>query len=246
MIPYDIILITFNRLSFTKKTFDSIVNRTNTPYRLIVVDNNSDDGTRSFLQEKKGEGLIDELILMDENVGLENALQRGLQEVKSKFFVTVDNDCIAPDLSPCWLKQATNVMEFHKQYAAVSLRPQVLIGVGPIFDKHNNKAIIENNVCGGSYRVMRKDAVNKVGGWTDKFENDGRGNEEHDICSKLRSAGFLVGYFNNIWTYHMFGEEGTWGYDKKSNYKMGRYLERSPEDQEYDEKTNEPKIHSNE
>ena len=246
MTPYDIILVTYNRLEFTKKTLDSIINHTKIPYRLIVIDNNSSDGTRGFLQERKDEGLVDKLILMDKNVGLENALQRGFQEVKSKFFVTVDNDCIAPNLQPCWLKQTTNLMDFYPSYGAVSLRPQVLIGVGSIFDKTNEKAIIENNVCGGSYRVMRTEAVKKVGGWTDKFENDGRGNEEHDICSKLKGAGFMVGYFNNVWTYHMFGDDGTWGYGKDSNYKMGRHLERSPEDQEYNPKTNEPKIHSNE
>lgn len=246
MLPYDIVLVTYNRLGFTKRTFNSIVERTKIPYRLIVVDNNSDDGTRDFLQEKKDSGEIDKLILLDSNIGLERALQRGLRDVKSKFFVTVDNDCIAPNLDPCWLKRATNIMEFFPNYAAVSLRPQVLIGVGAIFDKLNERPIVENNVCGGSYRVMRRDIVKKVGGWTDKFENDGRGNEEHDICSKLKQAGYKVGYFNNIWTYHLFGEDGTWGYDKKSNYKMGRHLERSPEDQEYDPDTCEPKIHSNE
>ena len=242
----DIILVTYNRLEFTKQVIESIIERTKSSYRLIVVDNASEDGSREYLMDLHTKDDIDVYIQNDENEGLEQALQRGLQEVKSKYFVTVDNDCIAPELNPCWLKQVTNVMDFFPDFGAVALRPQVLIGVGPIFDKTGEKTIVENNVCGGSYRVMRTDLIKKIGGWTKKFENDGRGNEEHDICSKIKQAGFKVGYFNDVWTYHMFGEEGTWGYEKASNYKMGRHLENSPKDQEYNLKTCEPLIHSNE
>ncbi len=239
-------MVTYNRLNFTKKVIQSIVSGTKNPYRLIVVDNGSSDGTKEYLKALDVLKTIDTLLLSPKNLGLEEALNQGLAYVKSKIFVTVDNDCIAPQLNPCWLKQTTNVMEFFPTFGAVALRPQVLIGVGAIFSKDRDKTIIENNVCGGSYRLMRTDLIKKIGGWTKKFENDGRGNEEHDICSKIKQAGFKVGYFNNVWTYHMFGKEGTWGYEKDSEYKMGRHLDNSPQDQEYDLKTCEPKIHSNE
>jgi len=143
-----------------------------------------------------------------------------------------------------WLRQMMTLMDTHPEYAAVSLRPQVLIGVGPIFKGEG--PIIENNVCGGSYRIMRKSAVDDVGGWTPKFENNGRGNEEHDICSRLRAKGYKVGYAKDLWTYHLFGKEGTWGYDKNSDYKMGRYMDHSPSDSDHNPITCEPRIHSNE
>ena len=44
----------------------------------------------------------------------------------------------------------------------------------------------------------------------------------------------------------MFGEEGTWGYDKNSDYRMGRKIDSSPHDVEYDPLTCEPKIKNNE
>lgn len=242
MKPIDIILVTFNRLEFTKKTLKSIQERTKIPYNLIVVDNNSTDGTRDFLISTEKD--YKKVVLLDENIGLEMALNEGFKYVESDIFVTTDNDCIAPMLEPCWLRRQATLMDFYKDFGAISLRPQVLIGVGPIFN--SDKLVVENNVAGGSYRMMRKQLVKHIGGWTKKFENDGRGNEEHDISSKIRQAGFKVGYAKHIWCYHMFGEEGTWGYSKDSNYKMGRYLDRSPEDQEYDLLTCEPKIHSNE
>jgi len=241
----DILLVTYNRIEFTKQTINSILERTVYPYRLIVVDNDSTDGTKEYLKKLKFKGDISVLILNDKNIGLEKALNKGFQIVRSTpYFITVDNDCIAPELEPCWLSRMVELMDRHEMYAAVSLRPQVLVGVGSIFK--SDKEIVENNVCGGSYRIMCTNRVRLVGSWTDKFEKDGRGNEEHDICGKLRAKNWKVGYTRSLWTYHLFGDEGTWGYNKKSNYKMGRVLERSPEDQEYDPKTCEPKIKSNE
>lgn len=235
-------MVTYNRLNLTEKSLDSIWFRTESPYRLIVIDNDSTDGTREYLRQKYLNKHIDELVQFNKNVGLENALKTGTTLVLSDLFVTTDNDCIAPDLTPDWLSQLIALMEKYPDYAAIALRPQVLIGVGNIFK--TDKEVVENNVVGGSYRIMRKSAVQAVGGWTDKFENDGRGKEEWDICGKLRKAGWKVGYAKDIWTYHQWGSE-KWGYDNLENYRMGRVMEKAPQDTPYNKKTCEPLIKSN-
>lgn len=241
----DIIMVTYNRLSFTKQSLGSILNRTDNPHRVIVVDNGSNPDTVAYLKSLHYRKGVGPLILNEENEGLERALNKGFGIIKSEpYFITVDNDCIAPRLTPCWLTQLVELMEKYKDYAAIALRPQILVGVGPIFRAEDE--VVENNVVGGSFRIMRTEAVSAVGGWTDKFEKDGRGNEEHDICGKMRSNGWKVGYARNLWTYHLFGDEGTWGYEKDSNYKMGRVLEHSPEDVPYHNLTCEPKIKFNE
>jgi len=239
----DIIVVTYNRLEFTKKTLESIFSRTKLPYRLIVIDNASTDGTREFLNKLGNEGKIDQVIFNDKNVGLENAWNQGLELVESPLFVTTDNDCIAPDLDPCWLERLVDLMNNHIEFAAIALRPQVLIGVGNIFSE--DVEVVENNVCGGSYRIMDLDRVKEVGGWTDKFENNGRGNEEHDVCGKLRNNGYKVGYAKEIFTYHQFGEDN-WGYDESIDAAAGRSLKTAPKDQDYNPKTCEPKVRSNE
>ena len=58
----DIVLVTYNRLAFTKQTLKSILDRTKFPFRLIVVDNASTDGSGSFLLTEKAKGNIDELV----------------------------------------------------------------------------------------------------------------------------------------------------------------------------------------
>jgi len=243
MKPIDIIMTTYNRLALTKQSLYSIIRRTKTPYWLTVIDNFSTDGTREFLQVEKLNGHINTLVLNESNLGLAVALQQGYLLSDSRYFVTVDNDCIAPDLDPDWLSQLVTLMDKNFVYGAIALRPQVLIGVGQIFK--TDKEIVDNNVVGGSYRIMRRKAVETVDGWTDRFENDGRGKEEWDICTKLRNAGYKVGYTRNLWTYHQWGSD-KWGYDELENYKMGRVMEHAPKDVEYNHKTCEPLIKCNE
>ena len=234
-------MVTYNRLRFTQKSLNSIIKRTNFPYRLIVIDNHSTDGTVEYLRDKKE---IDVLHLNLENEGLEKALQFCLKEsVESSYFVTTDNDCIAPLLTPCWLEQLYTLIKKYPKYAAIALRPQILVGVGKIFN--TDKEVVENNVVGGSFRIFNTKAVKQVGGWSNQFVNNGRGNEEWNICTKLRKAGYKVGYTKNLWTYHIFGEKN-WGYPQSINAASSRSIKTPPKDIEYNPITCEPKIKHNE
>jgi len=236
----DIVLVTYNRIEFTKKTISSIIEKTILPYRLIVVDNNSTDGTREFLIDLKKREKIGQLILNPKNYGLGKALNQGFEFVKSDKFVTVDNDCIACNN---WLDRMLFLMKCFPKFKAIACRPQVLVGVGEIFKTHI--LVVENNVCGGSYRLMDRGVVDSVGGWDENFDNFGRGNEEHDICGKIRSLGHKVGYAKNVWCYHLFGEKN-WGYDKSIDAAKGRTLNESPKDVDYNPETCEPKQKCNE
>lgn len=238
----DILITTYYRLDFTKKVIEAIISRTDPYYRFIIVDNGSQDGTRDYLQEMQAKypAYFKRVILLPENVGLQRAKNLGMEYVDTKYFVNTDNDCIPPGLSPCWLQQLEKLMDTHPEFAAISLRPQVLVGVGPIF--RDAKEVVENNVAGGSFRIMRTEAVKAVGGWLDDFENR---QEEWNICTKLRKAGHKVGYAKELFCYHMFGN-GNWGYPKDVKHYHNPSSEIYAKDEEVDELTNEPRIRKNE
>jgi len=40
----------------------------------------------------------------------------------------------------------------------------------------------------------------------------GRGSEEKYIGEKIRAAGYKTGFATNIRCYHLFGDDGNWGY----------------------------------
>ena len=57
------ILITYNRLDYTKKTLRTLLDTIEVPHYVIAVDNNSDDGTQEYLKSLVKRNRIDEVIL---------------------------------------------------------------------------------------------------------------------------------------------------------------------------------------
>lgn len=93
-----IVLLTYNRLEYTKKTlknlWDSISD--NADYFLVVADNASTDGTREYLRVLKKRGRINLLILNPENYYPGKACnigwEKGLEIYDATHLMRLDND----------------------------------------------------------------------------------------------------------------------------------------------------------
>lgn len=239
----DILMTTYFRKDFTKKVIDHIIERTKIPFQFIIVDNGSQDGTREMLEDyqKLYPSLFKKVVYLNSNMGLQAAKNIGMDFVESKYFVNTDNDCLCPQLEPDWLAQMIRLMDENPEYAAISMRPQILVGVGPIFV--GAREVVENNVAGGSFRLMKADLVRQVGQWKDSFENR---NEEWHICNALRAAGYKVGYARDIFCYHMFGPNENWGYQEGVDHYHNPASKVHARDEEYDPITCVPIIKHNE
>lgn len=208
-------------------TLESIIERTHTPYRLIVVDNGSEKKMQDMLKEYHKRGLIHTLVLADKNWGLEHAKNTGLRFVRSKpYFVNTDNDLLieGPQGGSDWLSKLVNIMDNHPEYGAVACRPQVQLGLMDIYhDEVKEDEVIKHTTeddqigfyyggegpCGGSFRIMRTEPTKKIG-WRDDDPSKSR-SEEWRICQGLNKEGYKVGFAKHIRCYHLFGE-GNWGY----------------------------------
>jgi hypothetical protein len=159
--PIDIILITYQRLNFLKKTIDAIDKRTFYPFRIIVVDNASTDGTKDYLKEMKKIGKIGEHIFLPTNIGQPMALNEGFKFVTSEYFVTTQDDCLPPDLRPCWLER---LLHLYKKYepdvGAICMRIQ---RTRRLDWKETDDIIINRKSMPSVYRMARKDDMAKVG-----------------------------------------------------------------------------------
>lgn len=129
-----ILLITWNALEYTKLCLESILNYTNYPYQLIIVDNGSTDGTQDYLRSVEAS-----LILNDCNLGYSFAIQQAYEFVETEFVCTLNNDVV---VSPAWLK---TLVETYEKYPLVKQ-------IGPLrpapFFKHpyfggSSKAVLE-------------------------------------------------------------------------------------------------------
>jgi glycosyltransferase involved in cell wall biosynthesis len=205
----DLVMVTYNRMEFTQKTLKYLAERTRTPLRIIVVDNNSDDGSQDMLYEMKKNGLIHHLLLLEENYGIHMAKNYGLALVRSHpYYIDTDNDLLCPDLEPDWIERLTSLMVRYPEFGAISCRPQVLVGRdGSEFDVEGE--VVEFSHTGAHLRIMNTEKVRGVEGW-DKTWNAKRNNEDGYIAGKLQEIGLKVGYAKDVRCWHIFGEN--WGY----------------------------------
>jgi len=209
MKPIDILFVTYHRPNFCYMALESIHTRTKIPHRVIVVDNGSGPEKQDMLRKYQKEGVIDVLLLLDKNYGLEYAKNTGLRFVESDpYFVNTDDDCLieAPTAEGDWLSKMVKLMDENPDYGAISTRPQALMGVPNLFTK--DRDIGQFYVCGGSYRIMNTELVKKYK-WRDEY-NDSR-SEEWRICGEMQRDGFKTGYAKDVRCYHLFGKEN-WGY----------------------------------
>src|SRR6478752_7157795 len=111
-----IVLITYNRLEYTKRTLRTLFSTIEVPYYLVAVDNNSSDGPQQYLESLKARNKLDMVILNPDNyypgkacnigwkAGLEAypqathlmrldndmAFERGWDEYAAEYFETID------------------------------------------------------------------------------------------------------------------------------------------------------------
>lgn len=215
----DLHLVSWNRPEMTELVIRTIHRNTDRDnFRLVVWDNGSSKELQDALYDMADNGYIDELFLHSQNIGLEAARQKLLESVRSDYFVCIDNDCLPPPTKDGkdWLERLVDLMENHKDFAAISMRTQVMIGTGNIFEEADQAGddIVEFPHPGGSFRIMLTKAVRDIGGWD--REAVGRGAEERYICGKLRDAGYRTAFATDVKTLHLFGvrdrTKERWGY----------------------------------
>lgn len=210
----DILTVTYERPHFDVDFLEAIKRDTDYLHRVIVVDNGS--RKTEHLVEAKRRGLIDVLVLLDKNYGLEPAKMYGLPFVRSPIFVDTDNDCLPrPRVDGHdWLSDLVRLMYDHSGYAAIACPPQVFVGANRDELFSNVGEVVEWNKAGGSLRLMRTDLVRESGGWRTSPADMGEANrsEEWQICGKLREMGYKVGYARDIECFHMFDTNDNWGY----------------------------------
>ncbi len=217
----DIVMVTWYRPEMSELVIKTLKKNTKREaYRLIVIDNGSPREQQEMLKGLQDNGYIDNLILNETNRGLEPARNQGLEAVETERFVCADNDCLVerPRDGLDWLERLNLLMDEYPGYAAISLRTQVMIGTGNIFEGKEDEDVLDFAHPGGSFRLMDTASVRQVGGWRE--DSLGRGSEERYICGELRQSGWLTGFAVNINCLHLFGsrsegqETDRWGYPK--------------------------------
>ena len=200
-----IVLVTYNRLEYSKRTLESLKKTLTLPHYLIVVDNNSSDGTQDYMMELLKKGEIDNLMLNPDNYypgkATNLAWERGLKVYQdATHLVRVDNDM---HFEPGW-----------DLYAEEYFNKIDLLGqLGLDFDGGENKpptyygemGIIEWPGSVGGPNIIRRKIWDE-GIRYDESIWDGSGSrvqEDSLFSQKIKRAGWLVGHMDKrlSWTF---------------------------------------------
>jgi GT2 family glycosyltransferase len=125
-----IIVVTYNNLLMTQLCLESIQANTEYPnYEIIVVDNNSTDGSQAYLRELEGSIKNLTVLLNDQNEGFARANNQGIEKSSGHYVILLNNDTIVP---PGWLTRLVR----HLEDPAVGL-------AGPVTNFVGNEARIQ-------------------------------------------------------------------------------------------------------
>lgn len=187
----NIAMVTYNRLEFTKQTIASLLIKTRYPHILTVIDNNSTDGTREFLSGLKSLGVIHNLILLDENVGVAKASNLAWNlEPDAEYYLKLDNDIIMQ--KDGWLENMVKTYDAIPEIGVLGYNfepksyPLETINGMTIQTKR------ERGNIGGAVQLIPKRTSNKLGFWCEEYGLYGE--EDLDYGIRTRFAGLINAY----------------------------------------------------
>ncbi|RLE45795.1 MAG: glycosyl transferase family 1, partial [Candidatus Methanomethylicota archaeon] len=103
----DIIIPVWNQLELTKDCIEHIVRNTHYPYRLVIIDNGSQQETREYLEElSRSNNPPVTLIRNQTNLGFVKAVNQGLKASNADYVCLLNNDVL---VSKGWLDEMIGV-----------------------------------------------------------------------------------------------------------------------------------------
>ena len=204
-LPVSIIIPTYNRVQKLFKLLKSIKNLTPLPNEVIIIDDNSTDGTKEILKKWKGVSsrYNKRILLKEKNKGPADSRNRGIEISKNELIAFTDDDVI---VDKHWLK-----------YITFKLRNshEMLVGVGGSVKSTRSDILsqyyVEHRILEAPKSLnylptvnccLKKKALNEIGGFNTSFYF--AGGEDTDICLRLRSKGYYFLKERKAVVYHDF------------------------------------------
>ncbi len=205
-----IIILTYNKLEYTKRCIDSIRKYTDEDaYEIIVIDNNSKDGTVQWLNEQKDM----KIIFNKENLGFPKGCNQGIRISKGDNILLLNNDVI---VTPKWLENlikclysseyvgavgavtnsCSNFQSIPKEYGS----NDELINFAEKFNISSSLKWEERLRLIGYCMLIKKEVIDKVGLLDENFTP---GNcEDDDYSLRIRREGYRLILCRDTFIHH--------------------------------------------
>lgn len=176
----DIIIPVYNQPGLTRSCLESICRLTRTPYRLIIIDNASDAGTKKMLSDFAVSHANVTLCVNTENVGWVKAVNQGIGQSSAAYVCIMNNDTVVE--TDDWLGKLIGIAGSEADIGLVN----------PSFDSalegRSLAPYIEVDFCRGYCIVVKREVLNRIGGLDEAY---GLGYyDDDDFSVRAIRAGF--------------------------------------------------------
>ena len=203
-----IIIVNYNGKELLQKCLDSLLKVNYDNFEIILVDNNSTDGTVEFIT-KNYPSLI--IIKLDSNKGFAEPNNVAAKISKGKYLLFLNNDTV---VTPNFISEMVKVMETDKKIAicqSLLLKPDGSVDSSGDFIDHlgvvyNSKTKIDEirevSSARGASMLVRSDIFEKLDGFDQKFFVTF---EDVDLCWRSWILGYRVLIIPTSIVYHEGG-----------------------------------------
>ena len=210
-----IIIPVWNKRELTEQCLTELARVTSgVSYEVIVVDNNSTDGTETFLNQLSGDIQI---IRNNENLGFAKACNQGARAARGRFLVFLNNDTIP---LTHWLTALVGEVTSHPnvgivgskllyeddtiQHAGVAFSREGLMPYHLYRRFHRDHPAVNQRRTFQSVTaacmLIRREIFETAGGFDEGFQN---GFEDVDLCLKVSDKGWQIVYQPLSVLYHL-------------------------------------------
>lgn len=228
-----IAVLNYNTVSHLENFMPSLGFSSEAEFDLIVIDNDSKDGSQEFLADWHPEV---EVVQLDKNYGFAEGYNRGLKKLKSKYIALVNSDI---RVEKNWLDPLIEFLDSNTDYAAVMPKVRSMMEPeyfeyagasggfmdkwcypfcrGRLFDTLEKDEGQYDEVTDvfwvtGAAFVIRRDLYEKFGGFDQEYFAH---QEEIDLCWRLGNAGYKMAALPSSVVYHLGGGTLDYGNSRK-------------------------------
>jgi GT2 family glycosyltransferase/SAM-dependent methyltransferase len=207
-----IIILTFNKAAYTYQCLRSLIENTNIPFEVILVDNKSTDNTQELL--KRVDNVVQ--IANDKNLGFLQGCNQGAIPAKGKYLLFLNNDTA---VTKDWLSQLVSTADSNAHYGAVGCklvwpngqlqeagsiiwRDGSASGYGRGDDplKPEYSYLREIDFCSGACLLVRTDLFKILKGFDERYIPAYY--EDADLCLGIQNLGYMIIYQPKVTIFH--------------------------------------------
>jgi len=227
-----IVIVNYNVKDALDNCLASIykANTYNHNLEIIVVDNNSFDGSTGLVAEKYPDVI---LIKNSENIGFSKANNIAIKKAVGEYLLILNPDTVLEEgtykkiidfiksdkrigivTSKLIMSNGEIDIACRRSFPTISVALPRILGLSKIFPKnrffgkYNLSYLDENSICevdavNGAFMFMKKSVLNEVGLFDEDYFMYG---EDIDLCYRVKMKGYNNYYFPEVKTIHLKGE----------------------------------------